>query len=121
MPSCELEIRFLPIQSKSTQFDRTDNNPAEDMVDKDTHNHHTLNVDTAPDATSQADLTALPGNQSARSATRLAIGSLSAEAEDYHPRQTTPREVSVEPNEEPPEGDLDTTRGPMLLTWEPTT
>ena len=39
----------------------------------DTHNHHTLNVVTALDATSQADLTALQGIQSARSATRLAI------------------------------------------------
>ena len=26
----------------------------------------------------------------------------------------------MEPDEEPPEGDLDTTRGLMLLTWEPT-
>ena len=118
---CELGTRFLLTRSRLTQFDMTDNDPAEDTVDKDTHNHHTLNVDTAPDATSQGDLTALPGNQSAQSATRLAIGSLSAEAEDHHPRQTTPREVSVEPDEEPPEGDLDTPRGLMLSTWEPMT
>ena len=89
-----------------------------DTEDKDTHNHHTLNVETALDATSQADLTALPGNQRAQSATRLAIGSPNAEVEDHHPKQMTPREVSVEPDVGPPGDDPDTKRGPILLMWE---
>ena len=87
----------------------------------DTHNHHTPNVGTALDATSLADLTAPPGNRHAQSATRLATGSLNAEAADHHPRWTIPREASMELDVGPPEDDLDTTKGQMWLTWEPMT
>ena len=98
-------------------FDRRSSNLAEDAVDMDTHNHHTLNVVTALDAISQADLTALQG---IRSATRLVIGSLNAEEEDHHPRQMIHREISVEPDvgHFHPEDHLDTTKGLMLLMWE---
>ena len=117
----EPENKFLAARSLSMPFDRRNSNLAEDAVDMDTHNHHTLNVVTALDATSPADLTALRGIRSAQSATRLTIGSLNAEEEDHHPRQTIHREVSMEPDVGPPEDNLDTAKGLMLLMWELTT
>ena len=81
-----LTTKFPTLERLLMLFAQTSTDPAEDVVDMDKLSHHTLTAETALSATSQVGPTALPRNQSARSATGLAIGHPNAVVVNHHQR-----------------------------------
>ena len=99
-----------------TLFAQTSTDPVEDMVDMKTFSHHTLTVETALNTTSQVGPTALPRNQSAQSATKLATGHQNATAVNHHQRQVIRKGAIMEHGMEPLDNTQDLARRPIPST-----